>query len=229
MGKDWTYHLSKTEQCLKQNINLLHIFENEWNNPLKKEIWKSIIKGKLGLHSRIYARKCELKVVGKSEEREFLENNHLQGFVGSRVTIGLYYQNELVCLMSFGKNRMSSEVEWELLRFASKLNTSVVGGASRLFKNFTTNNTGGVVTYSDRRYSQGNMYSKLGFTFKHNSKPNYFYFKNPSNLESRQKYMKHKLPSLLEHFDIAKTEWQNMVENKFNRIWDCGNGVWVYN
>ena len=149
-----------------------------------------------------------------------------QGF-GWLIHLGLYFQEELQCLMSFGKNRLSSDVEWELLRFASKKGISVIGGASKLFKYFLTNFTGGIVSYSDRRYSQGNMYSKLGFTFSHFSEPNYFYFKNGSlKLESRQKYMKHKLPTLLENFDPSLTEWQNMQINGYNRIWDCGNSVW---
>jgi hypothetical protein len=73
------------------------------------------------------------------------------------------------------------------------------------------------------------MYYKLGFEFSHFSAPNYFYFKNPMVLESRQKYMKHKLEEKLETFDHSLTEWENMKNNKFNRIWDCGNGVWIYN
>jgi hypothetical protein len=128
--------------------------------------------------------------------------------------------------MSFGKNRFASDVEWELIRFASKQNVNVVGGASKIFKHFRNNYEGGIVSYSDRRYSVGNMYKTLGFQFSHFSQPNYFYFKDSLNLESRQKYMKHKLPNLLEKFNSSLTEWENMVVNGYNRIWDCGNSVW---
>jgi uncharacterized Zn finger protein (UPF0148 family) len=225
-GKTRDYHLSKTENCSKQNINLLHIFENEWINPVKQSIWKSMIRGKLGLHERVYARKCTLKQVSKSEEKQFLEENHLQGHIGSQVAFGLYYEDQLMCLMSFGKNRFASDVEWEMLRFVSKQNINVVGGASKLLKHFRNNFKGGIVSYSDRRYSNGDMYKVLGFQFSHNSSPNYFYFRNPAFLESRQKYMKHKLPNLLETFNPTLTEWENMVVNGYNRIWDCGNSVW---
>jgi hypothetical protein len=230
-GKKQNYHLNKTKMCEEKGINLLHILEHEWNNPTKQEIWKSIIKSKLNMHNKIGARKCVLKQVDKLEERSFLEQNHLQGFVGSKIAIGLYYNNELINLMTFGKNRMSSSVEWELLRFASKLNTSVVGGASKLLKYFTNNYSSDLVSYSDKRYSQGNMYKQLGFKFSHNSPPNQFYFKNGGKvniLESRHKYMKHKLPDVLPIFDKRLTAWKNMVINNYNRIWDCGNGVWIY-
>jgi uncharacterized protein (UPF0212 family) len=225
-GKYKKYHLEKTQKCLEQNISLLHIFENEWSDANKREIWKSIILGKLGKHNRVFARKTDLRIVQKSEEKTFLEENHLQGSIGSKIALGLYLEEALLCLMSFGKNRMSNDVEWELLRFASKKGISVVGGASKLFKYFLNNFEGGIVSYSDRRYSQGNMYSKLGFTFSHFSEPNYFYFKNNLTLESRQKYQKHKLPKLLENFDPSLTEVENMKNNGYNRIFDCGNSVW---
>ena len=105
-GKYKKYHLEKTQKCLEKNISLLHIFENEWKHPTKREIWKSIILGKLGKHSRIFARKTILKTVSKIEEKAFLEENHLQGSVGSQIAIGLYLEEELQCLMSFGKNRI---------------------------------------------------------------------------------------------------------------------------
>jgi hypothetical protein len=174
----------------------------------------------------VYARKRILKQVDKQEEKQFLEENHLQGYVGSQVAFGLYYNDELLCLMSFGKNRFASDVEWEMLRFASKCGVSVIGGASKLLKHFRNNYSGGVVSYLDRRYSEGNMYKALGLQFSHNSQPNYFYFKHPSTLESRQKYMKHKLPNLLENFNPNLTELENMVLNGYDRIWDCGNSVW---
>jgi very-short-patch-repair endonuclease len=229
-GKNSKYHLEKTLMCKEKGINLLHIFENEWMNSTKREIWKSIIKGKLNLHSKIGARKCILKEVPKTEAKEFLNTNHLQGALGNSIALGLYYNDELINLMTFGKNRMGKEVEWELLRFASKLNKSVQGGASKLFKHFVKeySENKGIVSYSDRRYSEGNMYNKLGFEFSHFSKPNYFYFKNTLTLESRQKYMKHKLKGVIETFDETLTEWENMKVNKFDRIWDCGNGVWVF-
>ena len=59
------------------------------------------------------------------------------------------------------------------------------------------------------------------------SLPNYWYFKgNVLQLESRVKYQKHKLKSLLEFFDESKTEVENMKANGYNRIFDCGNLVY---
>jgi hypothetical protein len=121
------------------------------------------------------------------------------------------------------KNKCSSDVEWEMLRFTNKQNTNVIGGASKLLEHFRSNFEGGIVAYSDRRYSIDSIYKELGFQFLHNSEPNYFYFKNLLVLESNQK-----LSDLLENFDSNLTEYENMVNNGYNRIWDCGNSVWEY-
>jgi uncharacterized Zn finger protein (UPF0148 family) len=223
-GKYKDYHLDKTEKCSKKGINLFHIFENEWIN--KKDIWKSIIKDNLGLNESIHANECIIKQVAKSEEEQFLEENHLQGYANSQVAFGLYYEDQLMCLMSFGKNKHSPDVEWELLRFANKQNINVVDGELKLFKYFSENFEGGIVSYSDRRYSNEDMYKALGFQFSHNNEPNCFYFKNFLVLENSQKYVKHKLPTLLETFNPSLTEWENMANNGYNRIWDCGSSVW---
>jgi len=223
------YHLIKTKLCKNLNIQLLHIFENEWEDLQKRKIWKSIIRNKLGQSSKIFARKCKIKEVSPKNSKIFLNNNHLQGQCNSSINIGLYYEDELVSIMVFGKSRFNKKIDWELLRFCNKLNYSVVGAASRLFKNFLKEHAGSVISYADMRYSDGELYRNLGFEFKHKSSPNYFYWKLGQNyLESRIKYQKHKLKNKLEEFDENLTESENMYNNGYRKIFDCGNQVWVY-
>jgi len=226
MGKDKNYHLNKTEKCNEKGIRLIHIFEDEWTD--KQEIIKSIIKIKLGIiPNKIYARKCIIKEVENKEEKIFLENNHLQGSVGSRIKLGLYYENELVSLLTFGKPRYSS-YDWELLRFANKLDTSVIGGFAKLLKHFTRNYLGTIISYSDRRYFTGAIYENNGFEYSHKSKPSYFYIDNKRIIKyNRIKFQKHKLKDLLEEYDETLTEKDNMLMNGYDRIWDCGNNVYV--
>jgi endogenous inhibitor of DNA gyrase (YacG/DUF329 family) len=227
--EDANYHLEKTTKCEENGLNLLHIFENEWQNPSKQTIWKSIIRNKLGKSNKIYARKCEIREVSSKESVSFLENNHLQGNAPASIRYGLYHDDILVALMTFGKSRFNKKIDWELIRYCNMLNTSVVGGASRLFKHFLKNHTGSIISYADRRHSQGGLYKNLGFEFSHNSKPNYYYYKDHRTLESRQKFQKHKLSVILENFDPDLTESQNMYNNGYRKIYDCGNQVWIYN
>ena len=226
--KDKNYHLNKTELCEAKGIQLLHIFENEWLDPTKQKIWKSIISNKLGQSTRLYARNCEIRTVIASEKCEFLKVNHLQGNCQSSVNVGLYHDDKLVSLMTFGKSRYTKKYDWELLRFCNILNTTVVGGASRLLKRFRTIKSGSIVSYADKRRSDGNLYKQLGFVHSHDSKPNYWYFKNKgAGLESRIKYQKHKLNNVLDKYDVKLTETENMYENGYRKIYDCGNQVWA--
>jgi len=114
--KEKDYHLNKTMICKKRNIELLHIFEDDW--MFKQHIIKSIILNKLNLiQNKIYARKCVVKEVKSNIARFFLDNNHIQGFSKSSYKLGLYYNNELVSLMTFGYRHTNSKKEFELIRF----------------------------------------------------------------------------------------------------------------
>ena len=47
-------------------------------------------------------------------------------------------------------------------------------------------------------------------------------------LHSRHKFQKHKLESILNIYDHNLTEAQNMFDNGYRRIWDCGNLVYIW-
>ena len=228
--KSSTYHLDKTKECLEQVIQLIHIWEDDWT--YKQDIVKSMILNKLGKSDRIFARKCEIKEISDNKLiRDFLDSNHIQGFVGSKVKLGLYFNDELVSLMTFGNLRKSlgqksKEGSYELLRFCNKLNTSVVGGASKLFKYFTDNyDVKEVISYSDLSRSNGNMYQQLGFKLLHNSDPNYYYVIDDIR-KHRFNFRKDKLVS--EGYDPNKTEIEIMSERGYHRIFDCGMQKWGY-
>ena len=191
----------------------------------KKDIWKSMLSNLLGkTDNKIYARKCSIKEVDAHIANEFLENNHIQGACPSTIKVGLYYNNELVSLMTFGKSRHfigNCRYEYELLRFCNKINTTVIGGASKLFNYFVKSyHPMSVVSYADRRWSNGNLYEKLGFTFSHYSKPNYFYVidnkrRNRFNFRKSVLSAKYNCPSHMSEKEFCRLQ-------KWYRIYDCG-------
>ncbi|MCK9416597.1 hypothetical protein M0Q97_08080 [Candidatus Dojkabacteria bacterium] len=232
LKKDKKYHLQKTIECEKQNIQLIHIFEDEWIS--KQDIVKSRLLNILGkTENIIYARKCEIKEIDRLRADIFLETNHIQGFINSRYYYGLFYQEQLVSVMTFGKlrknlgQRQIEEDSFELLRFCNKLNTSVVGGASKLFKFFINNvKPKKVKTYADRRWSIGNLYDNLGFTFSHNSEVNYFYIMG-QNRKNRFNFRK---DILIKEYGCTNedTEHNFCFNQGWYRIYDCGTKVYNY-
>lgn len=226
---DKQYHVKKTEECLLRNINLIHIFEDEW--LFKKDIIKSILLNKIGkTPNKIHARKCKIVNVSSDMKNTFLNLNHIQGSCTSTTCVGLTYNDDLVALMSFGNRKITSKNVFELLRYCSKLNYVVMGGPGKLFSGFVSqNNINKIVSYADRRFYTGTMYENLGFKLKSISKPNYFYFRNDLKRYHRVTFQKHKLKNKLNSFDPDKTEVENMTENGWRRIWDCGNLVYEWN
>jgi len=220
-GKYKNYHLDKTLKCKEKGIQLIHIFEDEWID--KQEIVKSIIRAKLGkIENRIYARKCIIKSVPNDEAKLFLFDNHLQGPING-THIGLYYNNKLVSLLVYDKSRFNKNYEYEILRFCNKINTSIVGGLSKLLKQIDSKS---VITYADLRYGTGDSYLKCGFTYKTMTSPSYFYFiSGDTRRFNRLNFQKHLLQDKLDIFDPTLTEWQNMQLNGYDRIWDCGCNV----
>lgn len=226
-GKDKNYHLNKTMVCKGKGIRLIHIFENDWID--RQDIIKSILCNLLNVNmTSIYARKCEVVELNNKEKDVFISSNHIQGSDKSSIRIGLKYNGEIVSVMTFTKSRFDKKVEYEMSRYCNKIFTNVVGGASRLFKYFISKyQPKSIVSYCDRKMFNGTVYDTLGFRFDSNTSPNYYYTDYTITL-NRMRFQKHKLPKILEVFDINLSEWENMKINGYDRIWDCGNLKFVW-
>lgn len=211
--KDNKYHLNKLNLCQKYGINLFQIFEDEWVH--KKDIIKSMILNKLGLtKNKIYGRNCHISEINNDIYKEFLNNNHILGETKSSIKIGLFYNKKLVSVMGFKKNKNG----YNLNRFCNIKNTHVIGGASKLLKNFQRKyNPIQIITFADKRYSNGKLYQNLGFNHIDDLRPNYWYCDYRNILRYHKfNFRKNKLGV------INKTEHQEMLDNDLPRIYDCG-------
>lgn len=219
-GKDKYYHLDKTVACQEQDVQLIHIFEDEWRD--KQQIVKNRIKHLLSATPyKIAGRKCEVREVRHHLATKFLNKYHIQGAANASINLGLYYRGRLVALMTFCKSRFNKKYDWELLRYCTVANFSIIGGASKLFNYFRNNYQGSVVSYADRRWSNGNLYKQMGFEEINASTPAYYYVKDEIR-HNRVKFQKHKLENVLENYDPALSEYQNMINNFYIRVYDCG-------
>lgn len=223
MGKHMTYHLDKTNLCEKNNIQLIHIFEDEWLN--KSHIVKNRLRHILGCNkNKIYARNCIVKEINSKTKNDYLNKNHLQGSDKSSIFLGAFHKDSLVAVMTFSKPRKSlgynnkNDGTYEMVRFATD---GVTGISSKLLNYFIkTYKPKKIITYADRRWSQGNLYLKMGFDFIEMTKPNYFYTLNYKTRENRFNYRKDILVS--QGFDPSLTEREIMYNRGYDRIWDCG-------
>lgn len=213
--KEKDFHLNKSKFFEEKGIHVFHIWEDDWTE--KEEILKSQIENLLGRSQRIWARKCEIKEVDDiSLVRDFLNKNHIQGFVNSKIKIGLFLNSELVGLMTFdqfeGRKRMS-ENEWSLNRFCNKLGCSVIGGSSKLINYFIKKyNPTRIISYSDKDWSKGFLYEKLGFKKVYETKPDYKYLINLKRI----------------HKSNFKKSITGISESNLDypKIWDCGKTKW---
>ena len=158
------YHYQKSLMCEQLGIRLIHIFEHEWDDARQRPILENIIKHAAGFTSQtIYARKCSIEVRESKTLVDFFQTNNIQGFRGGKFAICLVYQGEVVmsyvmghCF--FGKGKY----EWEVIRGATKLGFTVIGGASKIMKYFiTTYEPANCVYYIDYNYFNGNSLSSM--------------------------------------------------------------------
>lgn len=211
-------HIKKLNYFKEKGIRLIYIWEDDWD--FNSNILKSQIKNWLNLtENKIYARKCQIKEIDDINLiRQFLISNHIQGFIHSVKKIGLFYDNELVSIMTFdrmeGRKKLQQN-EWNLSRFCNKLDTNVIGAASKLIKYFIKNyETSRIISYSDRAWSDGKLYYILGFNLLYESKINYKYVVNNKRV-NKQHFTKKKLK-------CDDTEKNTMLKLNIPRIYDCG-------
>lgn len=228
--KDKYYHLKKYELCRDRGIDLIQVCSTVYQK--KKDVILSMIKGKLGMSSRIPARKCILREVSYRDAVEFLDKTHLMtSTTTGSIRLGLYYCDELVQILTLGNSRKamsgkSTVGEYEIIRIASKLDTVVVGGLSKLFTYFVTEYAPSrVFSYSDLRYFTGKSLKQLGFRDVGVSKVGYWYT-DYVNVFHRYNFRKDEL--VRKGHDPSFTESEIMRGLGYDRLWDCGQQKWEW-
>jgi len=223
-NKEKEYHLNKTEECEKQGIQLIHIWEDDW--LYKNEIVKSMILNKLYKNEHIIdSTDCEIEEINDNNLiKNFLNNNHIKGFVSSKIKIGLFHNDELVSLITFNKKDKNN---YELLRFCDILNTYVLNSDIILLNYFINKYSPNEIIFNDdRSFSQSDLYEKLGFKLQDKNKPNFYYIIDGIR-HNKYNFRKDKL--IKDGYDKNKTEHEIMLERKILRIYDCGNLKFIYN
>ncbi len=204
-------------QLRSQGKLAIAIYQWEWE--LKTEKIKRLIEKLLDVNQKtVYGRQCVIRNVDREIYRRFLELYHLNGSVNSMIRKGLYYNNKLIAVFGYGNSRFAKN-EYELHRYCVKTRYKIVGGFNKLIKNCKLHNC---YSYIDIAHFTGEGYFKTNWKQVKITRTNYVYRRDDLVL-SRYDCQKHRQPLFLEKFDINQTEWMNMLNNGYKRIFDCGN------
>ena len=221
------YHKTKTEIANNHNFKCIHIFD--WDDKNK------IINLLANNQKTIYGRLCSIKEIDKETSDEFLIKYHLQGTAKSTIKLGLFYKNELVSVMTFGKPRYNKNYEYELIRYCS--NAKVVGGAEKLFKYFIeTYEPNSIISYCDLSKFSGNTYNKLNFKLLRKTAPSKHWY----NVRTKEHYTDALLRQqgfsrLIHHCDakddnlVISNNRDLMIQAGFVEIYDCGQATYIWN
>ena len=216
------YHKNKHDRCADMGIKLITLFDDEWNN--KNNLVKQRLCYILGKSTdKIYARDCKIVEVTSAEVNKFINAHHLQGAIASKINLVLLHNEIVVAAMTIGIPRYNKKYQYEILRFCT--NGQVVGAASKLFTYFKrTRLPDSVISYSDNRWGKGEVYTAMGFK-KISETVGYFYTDYKSRF-NRTQFQKYKLVAA--GADPALSEWEIMQSWGYDRIWDCGQSLWIY-
>ena len=231
------YHFNKFKLCKDKNIRLVSIYESDWFN--KRDNIINLLKNIFIESKVIYARNCAISKLDYKTKSAFINEYHFYGDSNQgTISYGLYYNNELVSVMSFGKLRGQNKLHnnkdhYELVRFVTKDNTRIIGGASKLFKKFISEyQPVYIICYSDNDFFTGETYHKLGFKLKSLGESIDYQWVKGTKALSRYECMANKL---LEKYDkyrniniTGSIEDYIMHDLGYNKLYRCGNSIWEY-
>ena len=170
------YHTNKTNECEEKGIELIQIYEDDWR--FKQDIIKSLIIEKLNKTQNIInSNNCNtVQIYDKKLISDFLNINHISGYIKSDITFSLYYNGEIVSLMTFKENANNN---YELLRFCNKNFFNIIDSEKKLLNHFKSEYLhNSIITYVDRSYNNGEIFKNLGFTLSKKTKSNKYYIIN---------------------------------------------------
>ena len=212
------FHLDKTNRCGKFGVSLYHIFEDDWIHK------KNLIKNKIRciLNSwrfKIDASNCGIRQIDKDIAQKFLNKYHIDGYVKSKVNLGIYYKNRLISMISFKKSYKKNI--WELSRFANLGEFNVVGAEEKLLSYFENKfKPIQMTSYVDRCLDDKKTYERLGFNLVEEKSPKHRY----AIRGIRRRNLKYN-PLQLKKFDPILSKSKNLQNNNIYKIYDCGSLV----
>lgn len=199
----------------------IHIDEDTW---LTK---KALILARLRVHSgkakKIYARNTVLARIDKKMALQFQLDNHLLVPLPGKFRYGLFHKGELVSIAvySAGRNMKAKGKDYrsyELLRTCHKQGIVVVGGLSKLLRQFVDDHKpSDIMTYIDKDWSDGSSFKPLGFEVVGHVEGQRFWV----DQHDYRRYTLYDLPA--EWIDSLKHDPQSMIHKGIYPKYNAGS------
>lgn len=235
--KPTTYFTDISNRYKENGIRLMHLFD--WRID-HEESWKKIqmlLITAIGNPKKIMSRKCEVRQITNKEARPINEQFHTMNHRNGAVTFGLYFQDQLVEIMSFGKSKwnrnITSDNEWEIIRgCCGSLNTFnldtdpnnlyfVAGGPTRLLTHFIRDYDPNVIfSYCEKDLFGGASYLAAGMKFVGNTGQTKWWLCNEVDPETGKM-------GLIIPRNPAKYK-ELKVRSDGQIIWTCGSDRYVW-
>jgi hypothetical protein len=213
-------NLFENESFKKDSDNLIIINEKI---HLHRDIWESRqiqvisrIESILNQNTNaIYARNTSVIELDKDSAQLFLDDNHLMGYGGGEVFLGLRDDTEVVAVAVFSKILFMKYEDpqyfsVELERYCSLQGTTVVGGLDKLIKAYINDNpVDDIVTYIDKEWSDGSSFVKIGFEVMGETDPIPF-------VVSTRGWTRTQLKLKKKNTGVIIDPWEYIVENQGN-------------
>lgn len=208
-------NFSNISQCFRsQGLAFIQLWEDVWLT--RRPVVESRLLALLGISQRIPARLTQVRRIDRPTTEAFLAHNHTQVVTLSRYKYGLFLPQRYYRILSSGyfqqvvplsdellvavatfshpRNIVRSGQPYrscELVRFANRLHSTVVGGLDKLLKAFVQEQQpDDIMTYADLDWSEGGSYQRLGFETADDTPPQEFWLDTHSLI----RYYPHRLP-----------------------------------
>lgn len=223
--RDDMYHVNKYRMCKDKGIDLIQVWEDDWNT--KNTLIQNLIKHKLGVSykPKSYARKMRCERVSTEDSNVFLKQNHIQGSVEGNIFYGLRDGEDYVAILA-----MRTEGKEKNIGQITRYSTSniVPGGFSKLLKHAENDLAlSYVYTFSNNDISSGSLYQLLGFSKSHDVEPNFTYaYKGIRHHQwgfREEKFRKD--PNLIYEDGLTISELVSL--NNIVKVFDSGKIRWV--
>jgi hypothetical protein len=211
------YHFNMRKDYENLNLRIFQFRDDEINQ--KSNIVTSMIDNILkNTKNKIGARKCKISQVNTSDAMLFLNENHIKGYIHSN-HIGLYYNDNLVSIISYKLGRSKKSRFIKIDRFCSRVNWNIMGGFSRLIKNVQSQLPDLPVHYwVDLRYGTGTFLINQDFRLEKETlgwewtdfKTTYNRLRCRANMDDRR---------------LSEADYAN--ERKWSKIYDAGQRLYI--